>query len=284
MAATKSAAPAYAIESVDSALTILRMLCDAKKLRVSDVAARLDVAQSTAHRLLSMLVHHGFAQQDEWRGEYASGPMFVEMGFAAIRDLDIRQHARPLLEELRDHVNETVALAVPYGRNILYVESVESRQLLRTGSRVGTFVPAHCVGLGKALLATLPQEAFRLLYPEQALTAMTERTVATVADLQRQLAKVRRQGFARSRGESAEGVGSIAVAVTDRHSVGRGAISVSAPLTRMTSETEKSWVAAATIAAEKLRVRLWGKPELLNATSDERPPRPSKAKVVHKRS
>src|SRR3546814_14658262 len=127
------------------------MLCDDKKLRVSDVATRLNVAQSTAHRLLSMLVHHGFARQDERRGGYVMGPMFVEIGFAAIRDLDIREHARPILEELRDRVNETVHLGIPYGREILYVEVVESRHQLRSGLRVGNFVPAYCVSLGQYL-------------------------------------------------------------------------------------------------------------------------------------
>lgn len=258
MAVTKPAAPTYAIESVDSALTILRMFCEVKKLRVSDVAERLDVAQSTAHRLLSMLVHHGFAKQDERRGEYIMGSMFLEMGFAAILNFDIRHHARPILEELRDQVNETVALGIPYGPDVLYVDSVESRQQLRSGSRVGSFVPAHCIGLGKALLATLPIEEFRKLYPEQNLKTMTSQTIATVAELERQLAKIRKTGFARSKGESSEGVGSIAVAVVDYRGVGRAAISVSAPLTRMTSKKEAVWTVAVQKAAEKLRARLWG--------------------------
>ena len=123
---TKSSAPAYAVESVDSALKILRLLCEAKQLPVSEVAERLDVAQSTAHRLLSMLVHHGFAIQEGRGREYRTGPMLLEMGFAAIRDMDVRQHARPILEAVRDKVNETVHLGVPYGQEVLYVEGVES--------------------------------------------------------------------------------------------------------------------------------------------------------------
>lgn len=180
MASTKAAAPSYTIESVDSALTTLRMLCDAKKLRVSEVSTRLDVAHSTAHRLLSMLVHHGFAKQDEIRGEYVMGPTFLQMGFAAILNLDIKEHARPILEELRDRVNETVALGLPYGEEVLYVECAESWQQLRSGSRAGSFVPAHCVSLGKALLATLSPEELRRVYPDQNLPKLTERTVSTL--------------------------------------------------------------------------------------------------------
>ncbi|MBV8630040.1 MAG: IclR family transcriptional regulator [Silvibacterium sp.] len=261
MTATRTTTPTYAIESVDSALKILRMLSEDRKLRVSEVAARLDVAQSTAHRLLSMLVHHGFAQQDERRGEYVMGPMFLEMGFAAVLSLEIRQHARPILEALRDSVNETVALSMPYGREILYVDCVESLHQLRSGSRTGMLVPAHSVGPGKALLATLSREEFRRLYPDENLPALTNRTTITATELERQLAKIRKAGFARSRGENTEGLGSIAVAVIDQHGVGRAAISISAPLTRTTPEAEAQWVAAAQDAVAKLRERLWGKLE-----------------------
>lgn len=261
MTVTKSSAPPYAIGSVDSALKILRMLCEMKKLRVSDVAVRLDVVPSTAHRLLSMLVHHGFARQNERRGEYVTGPMFLEMGFAAIGDTEIRQYARPILEELRDAVNETVHLGMPYGQSVFYVDGVESRHQLRVGSRVGTFVPAHCVGLGKALLATLDGEELHRLYPHSTLPALTESTVTTLAELERQLAAIRRLGYARSRAESVAGVGSIAVAVLDRRGVGRAAISISAPLTRISASTEAAWIDAAADAAAKLRALVWGDAE-----------------------
>jgi IclR family acetate operon transcriptional repressor len=258
--ATKTNAPAYTVESVDSALKILRMLCDAKHLRISEVAERLGVAQSTAHRLLSMLVHHGFAIQDGRGREYRTGPTLLEMGFAAIRDMDVRQHARPILEEVRDQVNETVHLGVPYGQEVLYVEGVESRHQLRIASRVGAFLPAHSVGLGKALLAMLSTEELHHLYPHAELRAVTDKTLKTRAELERELEKIRRTGYARSRGESADGVGSLAVAVADRRGVGRAAISISAPLTRIGADTESSWIEAAGRAAKALQARLWSQP------------------------
>ena len=259
---TKSSAPAYAVESVDSALKILRLLCEAKQLRVSEVAERLDVAQSTAHRLLSMLVHPGFAIQEGRGREYRTGPMLLEMGFAAIRDMDVRQHARPILEAVRDKVNETVHLGVPYGQEVLYVEGVESHHQLRIASRVGAFLPAHCVGMGKVLLATLSSEELHDLYPNPKLRVLTERSVSTLPELEKQLEKIRRAGFAKSRGESTDGVASIAVAVLDRRGVGRAAISISAPVTRITPDLESVWVEAAQAAAAALRARLWGRPEV----------------------
>jgi DNA-binding IclR family transcriptional regulator len=253
-------APAYAIESVDSALRILRMLCEAKDLRLSEVASRLGVGQSTAHRLLSMLVHHGFARQEGRGREYRTGPMFLEMGFAAIRDMEVRHHARPVLEALRDEVGETVHLGMPYGQEVLYVEGLESRQHLRIASRVGAFLPAHCVAVGKVLLASLARPDLEALYPARQLRSLTDRSLRSFADLEAELEEIRRNGFAASRGESSEGVGSVAVAVRDHLGRGRAAISVSAPLTRLTEERAALWVAATRHAAATLQTRLWGIP------------------------
>lgn len=257
-AANAGSTPAYAIESVDSALRVLRMLCQSRELRISEVSERLGVANSTAHRLLTMLVHHGFASQDGRGRAYRAGPAVLEMGFAAIRDMDVRQHARPILEAIRNEVDETVSLVIPYGREVLYVECVESSRQLRIASRVGVFVPAHCIASGKSLLATLTPEEFSALYTEEDIAPCTPRSVTTRTELSRHLERIRRDGLARSRGESDEHVGSIAIAVTDRLGVGRAAISICAPTSRITSEAEVKWVRGAKQGAAALSARLWG--------------------------
>tara|TARA_R110000787_G_scaffold9886_7_gene34196 strand:+ start:1654 stop:2514 length:861 start_codon:yes stop_codon:yes gene_type:complete len=254
----KSAGPTYSIESVDNALHLLRMICERKEVRISEVAEHLGVAQSTAHRLLSMLLHHGFARQDEKRGGYWTGPQILEMGFAAIREMDVRQYARPILEEVSAKVHETVHLALAYGQDVFYVEGIESRHQLRVGLRVGNFLPANCVGLGKAILATLPKAQFYRLFPSQELRTLTENSVASRDELEHQLEKIRELGYASSRAESDEGVGSMAVAVLDQDGTARTAISISAPLVRIKPETEPLWIEALQSAAAKLSARLWG--------------------------
>lgn len=264
----KTSVPAYSIESVDSALRVLRMLSEVKELRVSEVAKHLGIAQSTAHRLLSMLVYHGFARQDEKRGGYRTGPQVLAMGFAAIREMDVRQYARPILEEVRAEVNETVHLGLPYGQDVFYVEGIESRHQLRVGLRVGEFLPAHCVGLGKALLATLPREKFLQLFPSQKLLTLTPNSVGTRDELERQLAEIREHGYARSRAESDEGVGSVAVAVLNNQDEAQAAISISAPLVRIKPEVEAVWIKAVQRAANKLRARLWGEFSVIEKVTD----------------
>jgi IclR family transcriptional regulator, acetate operon repressor len=264
----KSAAPTYSIESVDNALLLLRMICERKEVRISEVA------ESTAHRLLSMLLHHGFARQDEKRGGYRTGPQILEMGFAAIREMDVRQYARPILEEVSAKVHETVHLALAYGQDVFYVEGIKSRHQLRVGLRVGNFVPANCIGLGKAILAGLPNEQFHRLFPSQELRTLTENSVASRDELERQLEKIRKLGYASSRGESDEGVGSVAVAVLGQDGTARAAISVSAPLVRIKADTEALWIEALQSAAEKLSARLWGDFSVVSPDGTETNERP----------
>lgn len=257
----KSGTPAYSIDSVDSALRILDLLCKVKELRVSEVAEHLGTAKSTAHRLLSMLVHHGFARQDDKRGVYRTGPKILEMGFAAVQELDIRQYARPILENVWAKINETIHLGVPYGQDVFYVEGIESNKQLRIGLRIGQFLPAHCVGLGKALLATLSTEELHRCFPTQKLPTLTPNSVETRDELEHQLEEIRQSGYARTSAESEGGVGSVAVAVLGKNGTAQAAISVSAPLIRITPEDEMVWVKMIQEAATKLQARLWGKLE-----------------------
>ena len=104
-------APAYPIESVDNALRLLLLLERDGRVRVSDAADALGVAPSTAHRLLAMLEHHGFARQEPSSRAYLPGPTLVRVGLSAVRDLDLRTVAHPYLEALRDETGETTEAA-----------------------------------------------------------------------------------------------------------------------------------------------------------------------------
>lgn len=152
--------PSYPIESVDNALKLLHMLREQSHIRVSDASRAIGVARSTAHRLLAMLQHHGFVQQDPFSRAYIAGPALLDFGLAALRDRDIRTHARPFLEALGRESGETVHLAILQGgSDVLFLDCVESMKAVRVGNRTGLILPAHCSSAGKALLAALPPAA-----------------------------------------------------------------------------------------------------------------------------
>jgi IclR family acetate operon transcriptional repressor len=244
--------PAYPIASVDNALRLLMLFRDEPRIRLSDASEHLGVAHSTAHRLMAMLAYHGFVRQEPESRAYAAGPALVEIGLAAVRQLDIRRHARPVLESLASSLGETVHLAVLEGSNVRYLDAVESSRALRVAARTGSVLAANCTASGKALLAALPeQEVSALFAGQKSLTALTGRSITSRSRLLAELKAVRERGCATNLEESEEGVASVAVVVHGPQQVPIAALVVSAPVSRMTE------AAAAGVAAELREQALW---------------------------
>jgi DNA-binding IclR family transcriptional regulator len=242
-------APAYPIGSVDNALRLLMLFRDRPRVRLSEASEHLGVAHSTAHRLMAMLAYHGFVRQEPDSRAYVAGPALVEIGLAAIRQLDIRRHARPVLESLASSLGETAHLAVLEGGNVRYLDAVESSRALRVAARTGSALAANCTASGKALLAALSdQEVSALLAGQKSLTALTARSITAKSRLLAELKEVRARGCAINLEESEEGVASVAVAVRGPQRAPVAALVVSAPVSRMTA-------AAAAKAAAELRDR-----------------------------
>ncbi len=230
--------PAYPIASVDNALRLLRLFRDQPRVRLSEASEHLGVAVSTAHRLLAMLAYHGFVRQDPDSRAYLAGPALVEIGLAAVRQLDIRAQARPVLEDLAAALGETVHLTVLEGGDVRYLDAVESSRALRVTARTGSVLAANCTASGKALLAGLPDaEVTARFAGHAALPALTGRSITRRSRLLAELRAVRERGFAVNREESEEGVASVAVPVPGPRELPVAALAVSGPVSRMTDET-----------------------------------------------
>ena len=232
-----SDSPQYPIESVDNALRLLWLLSERRSLRLTEVSQYLDVASSTAHRLLAMLQYRGFVRQNSATKAYESGPSLDRIAFALLRRLDIRDLARPVMEGLNERSGETVHLGTLQGPTVRYLDSLESPRAVRVISRAGDSMPAHCTSTGKAMLATLTEEEVRAAYPEEELPQLTPKTVATRSALLAELETVRARGYAISDEESEESVWSVAVAVPG--SPTPVAINISAPISRMNAKRRK---------------------------------------------
>lgn len=232
-AARTDTTPLYPIASVDNALRLLLLFRDHRELRLSDAATHLGVANSTAHRLLAMLQHHGFVRQDARTRAYIAGTALLEVGLAVVRNMDIREIARPVLEGLTEATGETSHLAVLEHDMVRYLDAVESPKALRVTGRTGVMLPAHCTSIGKALLAELDADELRRLYPSDVLPAETDRSITSFAELVRNLAKARERGYAVNTGESEDGMTSVAVAVRDQHGTAFAAISAAGPSGRL---------------------------------------------------
>jgi len=233
--------PPYAIESVDNALRILQTLRDSGEVRVSDVAAELGIARSTAHRLLAMLVYRDFAVQAEDRS-YRPGPAIAAEPLRGEPAQRLRQVMRPHMEALCDQVAETINLVVRLGSQTRFLHTVESAQVLRVGDRQGTILPAWKTSGGKALLAELSDAQLTALLrgangrPPEGMTAAERRSLVN------ELRVVRDQGYAENIEESESGVCAVGLCVRDKAGDPVAALSVSAPSVRYTPDRSRAFL------------------------------------------
>jgi DNA-binding IclR family transcriptional regulator len=246
-AAKRIEKPSYVLDSVDNALRLLQMLRDVGALRLVDASRELDVAPSTAHRLLAMLVYRGFAVQDEER-MYHSGPAMgagpAQQGWTR----EFTHRCRPHMEALASRCGETVNLVIRVGTQIRFLFTVESTAMLRVGDRQGQVLPAELTAGGRILLAELSQKTLARLYlasddsDEQAVGGGRLDPDA-FASFRRELAAARKAGFALNVEQTEEGVTAFGVAIRNGSGQAIGAITASVPINRFRQHTRGQLVA-----------------------------------------
>lgn len=235
------AAPAYAVTSVDHALRIATMLQLEGTLTVAQIAERLGVARSTAHRLLQMLVYRDFAVQDDRRA-YRAGPILELAAHSQSLTSRLRTTALPHLQRLVESLRESVNLSIRTGVTARFIASVECDQALRVGSREGMVFPAELTTAGVLLLAELPAEELSALYAEH----------DDPHRLRRELGRVRRQGFAVNQNRSEKGVVAVGVPVRDSAGTAVAGLSVSMPSVRYERERLPALVSVLKAAARAI--------------------------------
>jgi IclR family transcriptional regulator, acetate operon repressor len=245
------------VGAVENALRLLQLYREREMLGVSETARLLRVGRSTAHRLLTTLRVHGFVVQDSARA-YRVGPALRELGAAIAESRVVRARCRVFMQALCDELGETVNLVALRGSDAVFVDSVETRRPLRVGAREGVVLPAHAVSAGKALLAALPVDVMRELYADEALTALTERTLRTRTALEAELEVVRERGYAVNIGESERGITAAACAILGPAGSERLAIAVSAPSSRVHDDDDLLAVAEAVRACAERLARGFG--------------------------
>jgi DNA-binding IclR family transcriptional regulator len=249
--------PPYHIASVDHALRLLLMLKSQPRIRVADAADELGVARSTAHRLLGMLVYHGFAVQDPNSRAYRPGPVLVEVGMGALTRLDVRQRARAFLVRVAALTGETTSLQILEGTQTRFVDSVESINTVRVGSRAGVSLPAHLTSGGKAILAGMPNRALLLLYPAEKLGApLTPSSTTTREKLTDELGAIRAQGYSVNYEESTAGLIAVGVAVNGSDRMPVAALTVAGPVYRMDQKKIQEVAKALQDAVHELEAQL----------------------------
>lgn len=225
------------IKATHLTLRILETLMELESAGVTEIATQLDLPKSTVHDHLRTLEQNSYVVSDE--GTYKIGAKFLTLGGFARSRMKLYNIAKPELDKLARETGEHVNLMIEqHGRGVfLYISTGEDALSLDT--YVGKRTYLHTTALGKAILANLPQERYEEIIDEHGLERITDQTITTRDRLDAALEEIRAQGYAVDDGERIEGVQCIAAPVVGNNNQVLGALSVSAPKSRMEQRVEE---------------------------------------------
>lgn len=223
----------YINKSLVKAITVLDLFDDRlQKLSGKEIADKLGSTSSIIYPILFTLERYGYLERSKKDKKYSLGLTFLRKGSLVLRKLDIRDRARPFLEQLMLSCNENVHLAIMDGGKVMFIDRKEASQSLMIHSYIGKKVPANCTALGKAMLAFLEERELEAFLEKEELVRMTENSIVDANDLKAELEKVRSNGHAIEIEEFQKG--GVCMAAPIRNHIGNviAAISISIPKSR----------------------------------------------------
>ncbi|OQY25239.1 MAG: IclR family transcriptional regulator [Desulfobacteraceae bacterium 4572_35.2] len=247
----------YIIQAVSHALDLLEQFHnDVDELGVTELSKRLKLHKNNVFRLLATLESRGYIEQNKATENYRLGLKSLELGQTFIKQMGLLRQAKLTLEQLVQECNETAYVAIFKENHVVYLDVVETDMTVRVVSRVGSRLPAYCTAAGKVHLANLSEEELDTSLPKK-LEEFTPNTHTTRSVLKEELAGVLKQGYALDNEEMDPGVRCIAAPIRDYTRRIVGAISLSGPSMRFTTERmEKDLTPLVIEAAATLSTRL----------------------------
>jgi len=226
--------PKNSIQVIERMTRLLNALAgQAEAVTLKQLAQATSLHPSTAHRILTALVHDRLVERID-QGNYRLGIRLLELGNLVKARISVREHALPLMRQLHAATGEAVNLSVRRDDEIVYVERTSSgRAMMRVVNIVGARAPLHITAVGKLFLLEDGPEGLRAYAERTRLAAYTRNTLTSVAALEKEFDRIRRQGYALDNEEAELGVRCIGAAVRDDTGTLVAGLSVSAPAERM---------------------------------------------------
>ena len=260
--ATASAPPGSArsdrttLASVRNAARVLRAFSRAgQELGITELSRQLGLGKSTVHRLVTTLTAERLLERGSTPGRYRLGLVLYELGSNVTEHVDLHQAALPALATLRHETGEMVHVAVLDGLESVYVERLESRNMLPIFRQVGHRLPAHWTSSGKVLLAALPTDELTRRLADWRPVAQTPWTITDKSRLLTELAAVAKRGWAQNNEEGHLGIVSVGAPIRDRDGKVMAAVSVVGDSARMRTMMRRATalvVASAQVISRRL--------------------------------
>lgn len=246
----------YNVRAVERALQILECFDDEHpEMGVSEIAQAVDLHKATTHRIVTTLLNFGYLERALDGQRYRLGLRLTELGYKAIRRLDLRREALLQMNQLSQRWGETCDLSIFDQDEVLYIEMLPGSHALTITAAVGQRLPAHCTASGKIFLAYLPDQVLEDIL-RKPLKVYTRNTISAAENLRQQLDLIRQQGYAFDDEEFETGIRAVACPIFDRTGKIIAAISIPSPASRMKPERVPEIVAALAEATQAVSRRM----------------------------
>ncbi len=224
------------VQSLDRAIQILEELALHRDgCGVTSLAALTGLHKSTVHRLLNALMARGYVSKNIENDKYSLGMKVLYLGSAILDRMDVRTVAKPFLEQLCRDTDEVVHLSTIDGTEAVYIDKVESpNKNIRMYSQIGKRVPLHCTGVGKVLLAWLPDSEVEYILGVKGMEPYTQNTITSIEGLKKHLAEIRKNGYAFDELEHEEGIRCVAAPIFNMNGKVVASVSISGPIMYVT--------------------------------------------------
>ncbi len=240
------------VQSVERALDIIEVLAvEPEGLGVTEIAGRLNLHKSTAHRLISTLAGRGYLEKTD-SGNYKVGIKLIGAVSCYINSLELQTEARPYLAKITGALNLTAHLGVLDGNQVVYIEKMDVVSSVKLYSQIGLHVHAYCSSLGKCLLSNYSKEDLENRMANCSFMKFTEKTIGSMEEFHEEMIKVRAQGWAMDDEESEVGHRCIGTPIYDYRGDIIASISASGPTAQLTRERIPEVVATLKDAAIQL--------------------------------
>ncbi|HUU80734.1 MAG TPA: IclR family transcriptional regulator [Acidobacteriota bacterium] len=224
------------INSVIKAFQAIEFLVSAKKCDLARLSRHLGFPKSTAHRLLLTLASAGYVEQDPETLTYSVSMKLVELGWKVRENTHVVEIAHPYMVKLSEKTGETVNLGILDGLEVICLDKVTSKQILRQDQPIGTRSRAHCTAFGKALLAFLPEEERDQLIKGGSIKPCTVKSMSAPKALYKELELIRERGYSVDDEEFCEGIRCVGALIFDHRGEAIAGLSVAGPTVRINKE------------------------------------------------
>jgi IclR family acetate operon transcriptional repressor len=248
------------VQSLTRGLSILECLANAEGgLTLTDISNRTDLPPSTAHRLLSTLERGGYVYQSGELGRWYVGLASFTVGSSFLASRDWVAQSHPSMRRLMEQSGETANLAILDGTEAVFIDQVQCRETMRTIVRLGSRVPLHASGVGKALFAALPDEQIEAILKVKGLPRISENTITAPETMWASLRVIRQRGYSFDDEEHLVGTRCVASPIYDEHGEALGAISIAGPVSRLPDTRVRQLGTMVAHVAEDITSKVGGK-------------------------